>query len=299
MAFLFDPKLSLFLPRMPNGTEAHEVVSTFQYLSLGDVCYVDIIKNKSGYWHAAVYFKAWYDTLENRQLQEQLHSVGPAGIMHGKDWLLTLNKQAAPRNMKQVLDKVTKMKSDMASKQERIIQLKYEIKSEEGAVEVMQKHIQAMEEFYEISTGASLQEIRENEKLRQSEMIADQAVENVLRDISVPPKVVVKRRQRPATPPMRAATPPLRKQQRTPTPPPPPSEASFNLLPKFMQNGSPLQYSSQPCPPARLLLPSMRRHHSVPCSVQMEIRRPYCEGCELFNQGVGGFNQEAHACLGY
>ena len=30
-----------------------------------------------------------------------------------------------------------------------------------------------------------------------------------------------------------------------------------------------------------------------------ELEKPYCEGCELLNAGLGGENQMSHACMGY
>ena len=337
------PILSLFLNHLRRTITSQEIMTAFQEMQLGDVCYVDIIKHRTGLWKAGVYFKTWYATPEAQALQEQLLKADAAteGIIysqkkHPEEWHLSINKYSHPKNMTPVHDSMLNIQAKMADMQHQIIQLKYNI----TAAQILYSDMYEFVESYAEGKKA-LREKEQNEELSNAEITAHTTVEQVLQVPEkkwkpvTPPLVLAKRRrsvtppiksqqaqqqqaqqqqqvqqqQRPSTPTaMPTAMPTAGRLRSARTPTPPLLSSSSALLPKFMhdtvmQEGKSTSSSSQPPPYAQnfpqLARPSLRRNHSVPCSVPMEIRYPPCHGCDLFNKGVGGFNQEAHACLGY
>jgi hypothetical protein len=295
-------------------------MTAFQEMKLGDVCYVDIIKHRTGLLKAGVYFKKWYATPEAQALQEQLLKADAAteGITysqknHPEEWHLSINKYSHPKNMSPVHDSMKHISANLADWQHQIIQLKYKI----TAAQILYSDMYEFVESY-VEGQKALYEKEQNEELRNAEGTANAAVEQVLQVPEkkwkpVTPPLVLAKRRRSVTPPIKSQQQQAQQQQaqrpatpiagRVRTPTPPLLSSSSALLPKFMQEEK--SSSSQPPPFAyaqnfpQLARPSLRRNYSVPCSVPMEIRYPPCHGCDQFNQGVGGFNQEAHACLGY
>lgn len=73
--YTFDPKLTLYIPYI-NKTWANvnKITDVFHKLQIGNIDYIDFKRSKknNNVYEGFVYFKTWFDTVQNRNIQNKI-----------------------------------------------------------------------------------------------------------------------------------------------------------------------------------------------------------------------------------
>jgi len=106
MTTCFNPRLSLFIPRVFSNITSERIAGVFEKGNFGFVTRVDLIEKKpsGAYKSAYIHFEEWFDTTMTRSFQERvLDPTKDARVVYDDPWFwIVLENKTAKREANQV-----------------------------------------------------------------------------------------------------------------------------------------------------------------------------------------------------
>lgn len=286
----FNPKLSLFIPYISSRVSASYIANRMNELNIGFVRFVDLVKpNKPSMnqkcvvkekkpLQAAIYFHTWYENKTSRELQRTLNENGYARISHGEADDRKVDKSSSSKNKWKVYINLHPTKFLRHSYLRKVQLVETKEKEMQKVLTKIQEMKEELHKFSEehglcINDDGEIEETLEdlNANLASAEL-STKTCESLFEGLEMASTNVF----------------PILQE----------IEVEQNVEPDYMENQN--QCNSVQQWPERIMWqhPMMMASHCMPYYVHIS-RRFACYGCYLFSVGLGGYNQESHACLGF
>lgn len=115
---LFDPIMNIYIPHIyPNWANKKKIKKIFENLDIGIINKIDLIKTRKKntiYYQAHIFFEFWFDTNQNRNIQEKINNNDKtAKIVYDDPWYWILLKSNKLYN---TLDLTNNLKTDLNKK---------------------------------------------------------------------------------------------------------------------------------------------------------------------------------------